>query len=116
MSRNSGECLGKWQGAPGLDYRRIWCLATAGGPWCGGGKEDQGQGSEGDTLRDMDGTPKKKWPWPELLCVAETQSKKPRQAETEFPALPLTRALAKGKAEFALVRGSTLFISRFHLV
>lgn len=71
-------------------------------PWCGR-KEDQGQGSEGDTLRDMDGTPKEKWPWPELLCVAETQSKKTMQVETEFPALLLSLALAKGKAGLAPV-------------
>lgn len=49
-----------------------WYLTTAGGPVCGR-KEDQGQWSEGDTLRDVDGTPEEKCQWPEILCVAEAQ-------------------------------------------
>lgn len=62
-----GEMAGGFR--PGLQDELV--LTTAGGPVCGR-KEDQGQWSEGDTLRDMDGTPKEKRQWPELLCISET--------------------------------------------
>lgn len=60
---------------------------TAGGPVCAR-KESQGQWSEGDTLRDMDGTPEEKCQWPELLCVAKAQGGKPRPLEAEFLVMP----------------------------
>lgn len=62
-----------------------------------GRKEDQGQWSEGDTLRVMDGTPKEKCQWPELLYVPETQRGKPRLLGAEFLALPSLQGHGHGE-------------------